>query len=233
MSEAKVWRLDRDLAKPRYLKIAKGEAKTQLRREIERTRWLATRQVRVPTILRTHEDADFVALLSEALPGVVATDAHLSPAVLVAAIGRGLAKLHALAGAECPFDETLHTRLPRARRLIGQGKIDANDFEERNRKLTPQALLDRLCAQTPDEELVVAHGDATLSNMVVDHDASIGFVDCGHCGKADRYLDLAIAAQEIEDKFGSTEAGIFVRAYGETSWDAKKARFFCDLYELF
>ena len=233
-----MWRLDRalanrDLAKPRYLKIAKGEAKAQLRREIERTRWLATREVRVPTILRTHEDADFVALLSEALPGVVATDAPLSPAVLAAAIGRGLAKLHALPVAECPFDETLRTRLARARRLISEGKIDANDFDERNRKLTPQALLDRLCAQRPDEELVVAHGDATLSNIIVDHDATIGFVDCGHCGKADRYLDLALAAQEIEDKFGSTEAGIFVSAYGETSWDANKARFFCDLYELF
>jgi aminoglycoside 3'-phosphotransferase II len=233
MSEARVWRLDGEHAEPRYFKVAKGAAKAQLRREIERTLWLASRKVRVPTILRTHEDADFVALLSDAVPGVVATDADLSPALLAAAIGRGLAELHALAVAECPFDETLRIRLARARRLIRQGKIETNDFEDRNRHLAPQALLERLCAQRPDEKLVVAHGDATLSNMLVDQDATLGFVDCGHCGKADRYLDLAIAAQEIAENFGGNEARIFVKAYGEMTWDNEKARFFSDLYELF
>jgi aminoglycoside 3'-phosphotransferase II len=233
MSEARVWRLDHDLAKPRYIKIAEGQARGQLRREIERTRWLAVRHVRVPTILRVHEDTGFMALLSDAVPGVVATRADFSPTALAAAIGRGLAKLHALSVTECPFDETLRTRLARARRLIRQGKIDAQEFEERNRNLTPQALLNRLRAEAPVEELVVAHGDATLSNMIVDHDAAIGFVDCGHCGKADRYLDLAIAAQEIAENFGGNEAQIFVKAYGEMTWDNKQARFFSDLYELF
>ena len=38
---------------------------------------------------------------------------------------------------------------------------------------------------------------------------TLGFVDCGHCGKADRYLDLAIAAQEIEDNFGTQRSEDF------------------------
>jgi aminoglycoside phosphotransferase len=189
--------------------------------------------MRIPTILRSHEDADLLALFSEAVPGVVATQADFPPGVLAAAIGRGLAKLHALSVAECPFDETLRTRLARASRLFKEGKIDGDDFDERNRNVEPQALLDRLRAEAPGEELVVAHGDATLSNMIVDHDATIGFVDCGHCGKADRYLDLAIAAQEIEESFGRHQALIFAEDYGETIWDVKKARFFSDLYELF
>jgi aminoglycoside phosphotransferase len=146
MSEARVWRLDIDLVKPRYIKIAQGQARGQLRREIKRTRWLAVRHVRVPTILRIHEDTGFMALLSDAVPGVVATRADFSPAALAAAIG---------------------------------------------------------------------------------------FVDCGHCGKADRYLDLAIAAQEIAENFGGNEAQIFVKTYGEMTWDTKKARFFSNLYELF
>jgi len=53
------------------------------------------------------------------------------------------------------------------------------------------------------------------------------------CGKADRYLDLAIAAQEIAENFGGNEAQIFVKTYGEMTWDTKKARFFSNLYELF
>jgi aminoglycoside phosphotransferase len=85
MSEARVWRLDIDLVKPRYIKIAQGQARGQLRREIKRTRWLAVRHVRVPTILRIHEDTGFMALLSGAVPGVVATRADFSPAGLAAA----------------------------------------------------------------------------------------------------------------------------------------------------
>ncbi|MBV9111678.1 MAG: aminoglycoside 3'-phosphotransferase [Hyphomicrobiales bacterium] len=233
MSEARLWRLDHGRGSSWYLKVAEGRVRAELRREIERTRWLADHHMRVPTILRVHEGSDFVAFLSHAVPGVVATHAEHPPAILAAAIGRGLAKLHALAVADCPFDETLRTRFARARRLIRDGEIDAANFDERNRNLAPQGLLDRLCERRPVEELVVTHGDATLSNIIVDHEATIGFVDCGHCGKADRYLDLALMAQELEETFGRAEARTFAAAYGESRWNAVKARFFADLYELF
>jgi aminoglycoside 3'-phosphotransferase-2 len=233
MSDARVLRLDAGLATERYLKIAEGKGRAQLRREIERITWLAARNMRVPRILRTHEGAGTVALLSEAVPGVVASEAEIPPRRLAVAIGRGLAQLHALAVAECPFDETALTRLARARALIRRGWIKAEEFVERNRELAPRALWARLSASVPVEELVVAHGDATLGNMIVDRDGTVGFVDCGHCGKADRYLDLAVTAQELEEAFGNAEVEAFARAYGERVWNRQKARFFSDLYELF
>ncbi|MBV9135717.1 MAG: aminoglycoside 3'-phosphotransferase, partial [Hyphomicrobiales bacterium] len=233
MSDALLWRLDDGGRSFRYLKIGHAKARAQVRREIERSRWLAARHMRVPHILRAHESAGFVAFLSQTVPGVVATHAEFAPGMLAEAIGRGLAMLHALAVADCPFDETLRTRFARAKRLIRAGEIDAANFDERNRDLTPQILLDRLSEERPVEDLVVTHGDASLSNIIVDDDATIGFVDCGHCGRADRYVDLAVAAQEITQNLSAAAARRFARAYGETRWDKSKARFFADLYELF
>jgi len=234
MSGAQVWRIASGRHKrERYLKIAEGEAGQALRREIERTAWLAARNVRVPEILCTHDGVGIVALLTGAVAGMPADQAVLAPSALVAALGRALAGFHGLPAANCPFNETARVRLERARHLIVQGRIEASEFADRNRRLSPGTLLQRLANRIPAEELVVAHGDATLSNMIIDTDGTVGFVDCGHCGRADRYLDLAVAAQDIGERFGATEAKAFARAYGETDWDTAKAGFFADLYELF
>jgi aminoglycoside 3'-phosphotransferase-2 len=232
MSEASVWRMTGG-GEPRYLKIAEGAGAASLRREIERTAWLVVRGVRVAEILRTHDEGGVVALLTRAVPGVPAEEAPLSKEALMTALGQGLARLHAVPAQDCPFDERAGKRLARARRAIAAGQVDGAEFADRNRGLAPAALWQRLSAAIPAEDLVVAHGDATLSNMIVEQDGSVGFVDCGHCGVADRYLDLAVAGQEIADGFGSAGVAAFAAAYGETHWDTAKARFFADLYELF
>ena len=69
--------------------------------------------------------------------------------------------------------------------------------------------------------------------MIVAPDGAIGFIDCGHAGRADRYLDLAVTAVEIEEHFGPGGVKIFADAYGERHWDARTAAFYADLYELF
>jgi aminoglycoside phosphotransferase len=232
MSEAFVWRISGG-GEPRYLKIAEGAGAAALRREIERTAWLAARGVRVAEILRTHVEGGVVALLTRAVQGAPAEEAPLAKEALMAALGQGLARLHALPAQDCPFDERAGKRLARAWRAIAAGQVDTAEFADRNRGLAPAALWQRLSAAIPAEDLVVAHGDATLSNMIVGQDGSVGFVDCGHCGVADRYLDLAVAGQDIADAFGSAELAAFAAAYGETRWNAAKAGFFADLYELF
>jgi aminoglycoside 3'-phosphotransferase-2 len=83
------------------------------------------------------------------------------------------------------------------------------------------------------EDLVLVHGDATFDNMLIAPDGSIGFIDCGHAGRGDRYLDLAAVTEAIADQFGPEWVETFGRAYGDIRLDAARLAFFSDLYELF
>jgi aminoglycoside phosphotransferase len=234
MSGAFVFRLVVAEHREQYLKVAKGSAKALLKQEFERTTWLDQQGIRVPRIARTFEDSRLFALLSEGLAGTPADDHHGSAELIVQAIGRTFAELHALPVAECPFDESIEVRLRRAAEQIARGSVDPAQFDERNASLTPIQLLNRLQAQLPvTEDLVVVHGDATLSNVFVDAQGDIGFIDCSHAGRADRYVDLAILTMEVADAFGQTFVDVFLRAYGGSEWDNGKAAFFRDLYELF
>src|SRR5829696_5958879 len=231
MSGAEVFRLRTEPA--RYLKFAEGGAADPVRQEIARTVWLGKQGVRVPPIVRTHDNDGAVAMETQALPGVPAHRCDWPTTQLLPVLGRALAKLHALPAAECPFDESLAVRLARAQRAIARGEVNAKHFATRNRGVTPEAILARVTANPPLEDLVVAHGDASLSNMVVAPDGAIGFIDCGHAGRADRYLDLAVIADEIDEYFGRRAIKIFADAYGGGRWNATKAAFYADLYELF
>jgi aminoglycoside 3'-phosphotransferase-2 len=216
-----------------FLKFAQGQAAETLRQEIVRTAWLAERGIRVAPVLYSHDPGRAVAMQTQALPGVPADRCDWAKTRLLPALGRALATLHALPVAGCPFDESLAARLAQARRAVGRGEVDATQFEPRNQGVTPKVLLARVAANPPPEDFVVAHGDAAWNNMIVAPDGGVGFVDCGHAGRADRYLDLAVAAAEVVDHFGRDSLKIFADAYGGQRWNAQKAAFYADLYELF
>jgi aminoglycoside phosphotransferase len=221
-----------------YLKLACGPEAQQLRQEIVRTEWLASHRIRVPEFLMKASTDTVTAILMTAVPG-----RHLTPGAhqargnvpaAVRAIGRGLARLHALPAVLCPFDEMPHTRLARARDDINRNLIDASHFDDRNAGVTPDALCRRLAETVPaPEDIVVVHGDATLENMLIGADGELGFIDCGHAGRSDRYLDLAVVEAELREGFGRKAAQVFMTAYGIRDWDGRKAAFFSDLYELF
>lgn len=232
MSDATVFRL-RGVSGVRYLKIAEGGAAEALRQEIARTAWLGAHRIRVPAIIKTHDDGGAVAMLTHGLDGTRVDESAMPPGMLVAQLGRALAALHALPSAACPFDETLAVRLARAGHAVERDEVDVQEFAPRNRGVTPVALLARLYATTPPEDIVVVHGDASLSNMIVGTDGTVGFLDCGQCGRADRYLDLAVIGAEISEDFGRRWLKPFVTAYGEPRWNVRKAAFYSDLYELF
>lgn len=232
MSGADVFRLRTTPAS--FLKFADDDTVLQgLRQEIARTTWLAERGIRVAPILRTEDDSRIVAIQTEALPGKPADHSDWPASRVLPLIGHALARWHALAAADCPFDEGLAVRIERAQRAVAQGDVDASHFASRNRRVRPSDLLARLMANPPQEDLVIAHGDLTLSNIIISADGAVGFIDCGHAGRADRYLDLAILAAEISDHFGARAVKMFTEAYGVSRWDGSKAAYYADLYELF
>jgi aminoglycoside phosphotransferase len=230
MSGAEVFRLRTEPV--RFLKFAEDDSAATLRQEIKRSAWLADHGIRVPPILRVHDDGHAVAMQTAALKGVPAVRCDWPKALLLPALGRALAALHALRATDCPFDESLAVRLDQARRAVERGEVDASQFDDRNRGVIPEVVLARVTANAPPEDFVVVHGDAALNNMIVAAEG-VGFVDCGHAGRADRYLDLAVTAAEIEEYFGAGAIKLFADAYGEGRWDARKAAFYGDLYELF
>jgi aminoglycoside phosphotransferase len=218
----------------RYLKFASGPGAQSLADEIARTEWLASRHVRVPQFLMKTCTGDVTAVLMAAVPGRHLTPGATDPPAMVRAIGRGLARLHALPAVDCPFDEMPGTRLARARQAIDRGEVDAAEFDGRNTGVTPEMLYRRLAAAVPaPEDVVVVHGDATLENLLIGPDGELGFIDCGHAGRSDRYLDLAVVEMNLREDFGREAADAFRAAYGLRDWDDRRAAFFADLYELF
>jgi aminoglycoside phosphotransferase len=218
----------------KYVKLACGLGAQLLTQEMIRTEWLSSHHIRVPRFLMKICTRRVNAVLMTAVPGrhlTLDTDDLLGA---VHTIGRGLARLHALPSASCPFDETPHTRLERAREAIEQNLVDASQFDDRNSGLTPSGLYQHLDSAIPAcEDIVVVHGDATLSNMLIGSDGELGFIDCGHSGRSDRYVDLAVIEAELRGEFGRDAAECFNDAYGIREWDDQKAAFFRDLYELF
>jgi aminoglycoside 3'-phosphotransferase-2 len=218
---------------PLYVKIARDTAAAALKEEAARTSWLAARGMAVPHIVRIGDYGSAFALLMEAVSGTPADVSAPPVAQLTNALGKALAALHAMPVHDCPFDESLATRLHRAAKTVAAGEIDGADFEPHNRGTPPETLLARLTAERPVEDIVVVHGDATLSNLMIDAEGHVGFIDCGNAGRGDRYLDLAVLAGDIADHHGADAARRFVAAYGVRDWDAAKARYYLDLYELF
>ncbi len=218
-----------------YLKVGIGAARDLLRAEIERTAWLAAAGIRVPAIVARFIDRDVAAVLMSDLGAHTAEQISSTGwQARVSAIGRAFAHLHALPVAACPFDETLGIRLARAEEAVRSGAVDPEAFDARNRGVSPAALYERLKAGAPThEDLVVTHGDATLANLILSADGEVGFLDCGHAGKADRYVDLALVIAGLAERFGNHARRSFAQGYGARAWNAGKAGFYLDLYELF
>lgn len=189
--------------------------------EFERLTWLRSR-ASVPAVA-AYEDG----VLVTADTGVpTLTDAPDAAAVM----GKVLRDLHAIPVETCPFDERLDTLLERARRHVLEGLVDQDDFDDDHRDLSPREVLDRLVAERPAaEDLVVAHGDFTPSNVM----RGGILIDVGGLGIADRYRDLAIAARDLRDDFGEAAVTAFFSAYGLAEPDAAKLSYYRLLDELF
>jgi aminoglycoside 3'-phosphotransferase-2 len=234
MGGASVFRLPDPDGGDRFLKLASGPEAEPLAQEIARTEWLSRRHLRVPEILMTACTENAVTILMTAVAGRRLAPRDGDMLASAGAIGRGLARLHVLPVADCPFDETVCVRMRRAREAVERNLVDASQFDDRNAGVSPAALYERLVRTMPgDEDLVVVHGDATLSNLLIGPDGELGFIDCGNAGRSDRYVDLAIVEAELRTGFGADAARCFVAACGVRAWDEQKAAFFRDLYELF
>lgn len=234
---ATVYRLRRAGLQDRYLKHGRGEAAQALVDEMARLRWLAGRWP-VPALEHFETRGEDAWLLTRAMPGRTAYEwlqqAPERTHQIVTALARCLADLHALPADRCPFSAHHTLRLADARQRLEAGLIDADDFDDARAGWTPEDVWQALQRLLPlNADPVVSHGDYSLDNILLDADGRVtGVIDVGRAGVADRYQDLAILWNCL-DEFGADAQATLFSAYGIDLPDTRKLDFHLCLDECF
>jgi aminoglycoside 3'-phosphotransferase-2 len=233
-SDAAVFRLCAPNRPPLIAKLSAAAKSADRREEATRVKWLKGVGILAPHVIHVAEARDYFWLVMECLSGEDATKSRAPPAVKTRELAKALKAIHRLDPNACPFDETLAVKLARAANRLKANDVNEDDFDDENRGKTAAELyrqLERLCPAT--EDVVVAHGDACLPNVMLDGGRFSGFVDCGRLGRSDRYQDLALACRSIAANLGSGWIGVFLREYGVTTIDEDRIRFYRLLDEFF
>lgn len=219
-----------------YLKISPSAWDTTLRHDRDALRWLAGK-AEVPAILDYEEFGGRDFLLMTAVRGQDASrpEQLAEPDRLVRLYAEGLRRLHGLPIDGCPLDRTLRSKLAEAERRVREGKVDVEDLEGENAGRSPEDIYGQLLATAPErEDLVFAHGDYCLPNVLIDGDRVSGFIDLGRAGVADRYQDVALAIRSLRHNYGSDRyKDAFLSHYGIDAFDEAKANYYILLDELF
>lgn len=227
-----IWRVGDAFYLKRYTDAAR------FARERDSALWLRGR-LPVPEVVCAIEDGGYFWLLNTALEGQMSflppfgeTNADLS----VRLLAEGLEMIRAVDISECPFDQRLDVKLAEARRNVESGRVTMEHWEEETEFSSPEALLEWLERNRPDEVLRFSHGDYCMPNIYVGGTPPrvTGFVDLGLCGVADEWCDLALCARTMGynrvDGDGRTDE--LFRLLG-IKRDEEKLRYFVLLDELF
>lgn len=219
-----------------FLKHGDGTVAGDIVDEMVRLRWL-TGRIAVPGLVRCEVSADTAWLLTTALPGRTAWQIlDAEPArgsEVVDALVDFLRSLHAIRVSDCPFDSGLAVRLAAARARIDAGLVEEDDFDDARQGWSAEQVWDAMQALLPlTPDPVVTHGNFSLDNLLIDEGRVVGCIDLGRVGVADRYQDLAILANCLEEFDGDLTQRMFER-YGIIQLDRRKIDFHLMLDELF
>lgn len=235
-SGARVLRTDDD-APVLYLKIGEGPVAGLVADEAARAAWLMDR---APTarVVAAGVEGGTAWLLSEALPGPTLGDwikrDRTRAAHGAVAMARFLRALHALPAADCPFDSSVAAWLPVARRLVVEGRVDTDDFDDDHADWSAERVLAKVEALAHHAQgRVVVHGDFSLGNLVVgDDDRIAGCLDVGRLGVGDPYRDIVIGWRDLGG-FGEAAQRAFLSEIGVGDWDVDRRELHRALDELF
>lgn len=232
---------------PEYvLKIRPQDRETDYEYEI--VSWLQGR-LAVPEIaVYTVEDGMAYTLMRRAEGKMLCDAEYLArPELLIRLAAEGIRQLWAVDISACPCQGSrLTERLKTAAERVQQGLADTENVEPETYGpggfRDPQALLDWLLANRPEEDLVLTHGDYCLPNIFAVGDRISAFIDPGRMGPADRWQDLAITIRSLDHNFNGRYTDgkrlydfrpeMLLKELG-IAFDAEKYRYYLLLDELF
>lgn len=219
-----------------FLKHGKDAVADDITDEMAKLRWLG-RYLPVPACVRFSRTADEAWLLMTAMPGETAyqvMEAHPAQRMaVVSAIARFLRRIHAIPASACPFTSHHDYRLARARERLDVNLVDEDDFDDARAGWTGEQVWEAAQALLPlAPDQVVTHGDYSLDNILIRDGEVVGCIDVGRVGIADRYQDLAIAWNCLEE-FGTSLQEEFFKQYDIAQPDRAKLDFHLMLDEFF
>lgn len=221
-----------------FLKIGRGAARGLVADEAARLRWLAGR-IAAPTVVATVDDGTAAWLLTNALVGVSAGDYikgdRARRSVPIARrMAAFLRQLHGLATGDCPYDSSVAAWLPVVRRLVADGLVDVEDFDDEHHGWSAARVLGRVEALAGHAcGAVVVHGDFSLGNLIVAADGTIaGCIDVGRLGVGDPYRDIFIGWRDLGG-LGEPAQAAFLAELGIEAFDEPRRALHHALDELF
>lgn len=167
------------------------------------------------------------------------------PDLLTKLLANGLKKLWKISILDCPADWRLKRKLEIAKKNVEQGLVNPDNVEPdtfgENGFRDPEALLQWLYDNQPEEELVLSHGDYCLPNIFGVDSEPTGYIDLGKTGVADKWCDIALCYRSMSHNFSGKYQGhaypgyddmLLFRELGlEPDW--RKLRYYILLDELF
>jgi aminoglycoside phosphotransferase len=219
-----------------YLKIKEKTPNFDLKREYSKTLWLSN-IFHVPKVLNYSLFDDKEYFLMEELKGYMSYESQYfeSNEQIIKLIAKSLKKLHSIDIFDCPFHETLKTKISKAKYNVDNNLVDESDFDDENLGNSSIELFKKLLSKLPKEEyLVLTHGDYCMPNIIIDNDLNVGFIDLGRFGVADRYQDISLILRSLEDNFNTKNYNeLFLSEYGLKEIDNEKLTFYRLLDEFF
>lgn len=192
---------------PAYLKSVPAELSSEIEDEAKALRWLKGR-IRVPDLLGevVHTEGRAYLLTSE-LPGRDLSNWAITELEeVVSHYADALRELHSLSYEKCPLDQRLAIKIERARERVRRNQVDLDDLDPVRRGWSSDALVRELDRTRPtSEDLVFTHGDACLPNLIWDGLSTVGHIDLGRAGIADRHQDLSLALRSLAKNLGTTD----------------------------
>ncbi len=214
-----------------FLKWTPAGSGLDVSREAARLAW-AGAYIPVPRVLDHGRDHRGQWLVTAGLPGDNAVTEYwrTRPRTAVIAIAEGLRALHdTLPAEQSPFTWDAKDRVAAAR---DRGHLDPVQWHPDHRDLTLDTALALLDAAPSVERRVVCHGDACAPNTIIGADGhTVGHVDLGALGIADRWADLAIGSWSLTWNYGPGWEPLFFSAYGVTP-DPDRIAYYRLLWDL-
>ena len=216
--------------------------------EYDIVRWLGGR-LPVPEIpVYTVENGTAYTLMTRVPGGMLCGEEYMrSPELLVKLAADALKALWSVDISGCPDGVSrLTERLKEAEYNVEHGLVDMDNVEPETFGPdgfgSPEELLQWLCDNRPEEDIVFTHGDLSLPNVFAQGDKISGFIDLGKAGPANRWQDIAICLRSLHHNF----AGVYTGGKGWPGYepqmlfdalgiepDEEKIRYYILLDELF